>query len=224
MRRFSRTWAGCFCFALLTAPLMGAGLMPPPTGLESAETPEGIQLRWNPAPDGLDIMTGYVVYRSVISTVGDPAVRINAELIQGTEYTDTDVEPGVFFCYTVRATSFGELEGFDSNETCASYQPNAFGFFKRGDVDGDGQLTITDPISLLGHLFLGGARPKCLDAVDFDDSGSVELSDAVASLNYQFLGAGPPAAPGSDACGFDETPDGDVELGCAEHICLAEGT
>ncbi len=112
----------------------------------------------------------------------------------------------------------------DSNEACSSFLPNAFGFFKRGDVDGSGELDISDAIATLNHLFLGTFQPDCLDAVDFNDSGDIDISDAVASLEYQFLGKAPPPEPGAAVCGFDPTPDGDIELGCNFHICEQLGT
>jgi hypothetical protein len=54
--------------------------------------------------------------------------------------------------------------------------------FVRGDVDRDRRLTVTDAIVILGFLFLGGARPACLEAADVDDSGHIELTDPVRLL------------------------------------------
>ena len=194
----------------------------PPTELSATSTASSIVLGWVATPS--DHVAGYDIYRSRVSTTADPAVRITDELVQGTAFTDNDVSRGVFFCYTVRAVSHEEFQSLDSNEACASFQPNAFGFFKRGDTDGSGSLDISDPIYALSHLFLGNFQPECLDAADFDDNGTIELSDAIASLTFQFLGTEPPPAPGIDSCGFDPTPDGDVELGCNFHICEDEGT
>jgi hypothetical protein len=90
------------------------------------------------------------------------------------------------------------------------------GFFRRGDVDGDGGLTISDPVALLGFLFQGGGALDCDDAADADDTGKLEVTDAVGILNYLFLGGTPPRAPGPKACGAD--PTGDV-LACKGSIC-----
>ena len=88
--------------------------------------------------------------------------------------------------------------------------------FRRGDVDGNGTLELTDAIRVLGFLFLGGSEPDCMDAADADDSGfPVDISDAIYSLTYQFLGGPEPLPPGPTTCGPDvgeETPD----LGCAK--------
>lgn len=193
----------------------------PPTGLSVTVDGEGIHLEWTASPRAV---LGYNIYRSQVSTNADPVARLNAEPITGTGFTDSDVTPGVFFCYTVRGVAEGGYESLDSNEVCDSYFANAFGVFKRGDVDGNGKLDITDPIFTLGHLFLGTFTPECLDAADFNDSGLVQLDDAIGSLNYQFLGGPPPPAPGAYACGLDPTPDGAHELGCSFHICEDEGT
>jgi hypothetical protein len=59
--------------------------------------------------------------------------------------------------------------------------------FTRGDADGDGAITITDPITNLAYQFMGGSL-SCLDAADDDDNGEVNISDPIYSLAYQFEG------------------------------------
>ena len=84
--------------------------------------------------------------------------------------------------------------------------------FRRGDVDGDGNLVISDLIGLLNFLFLGGAAIACEDAGDLTDSGALGLSSAIFGLNYLFLGGPEPSPPGARDCGIDPTED---ELRCA---------
>jgi hypothetical protein len=79
--------------------------------------------------------------------------------------------------------------------------------FRRGDADGSGKLDLTDAISTLQFLFMGGTPPPCKDAADTDDSGKLDLTDAISSLQYQFMGGPPPADPGPSMCGPDPTPD-----------------
>ena len=89
--------------------------------------------------------------------------------------------------------------------------------FRRADGDANGEVELTDAISLLNFLFVGGAEPACLDAADFDDNGSPDISDAIANLNFQFLGGPGPAPPGPAKCGADvdlEVPDLGCTLGC----------
>jgi len=79
--------------------------------------------------------------------------------------------------------------------------------FRRGDATGDGRLDISDPIRLLGDLFLGETALLCLDAADVDDSGTLDITDAVYSLSFQFLGGEPPPGP-FPGCGIEEPIDG----------------
>lgn len=63
----------------------------------------------------------------------------------------------------------------------------------RGDVDLNSQLEITDPILILGHLFLGTFEPPCSLLPDVDSSGVVDISDPVRLLGHLFLGDEPGA-------------------------------
>ena len=51
--------------------------------------------------------------------------------------------------------------------------------FVRGDPNGDGSINMTDVISTLNFLFLGGSTPGCLDAADADNNGVVQLTDGI---------------------------------------------
>ena len=89
--------------------------------------------------------------------------------------------------------------------------------FRRGDTDADGSLDMSDAIRLLGHLFLGGEAPSCVDAADANDDAVLDLADAVHVLQFLFLGGPPPALP-FPACGPDPTGDSfscALEAGCA---------
>ncbi len=82
--------------------------------------------------------------------------------------------------------------------------------FVRGDVDGNGKITLTDPINTLNYLFKGGAKPECEDAMDVNDDGKVDLGDAVYSLGYLFKGGSVPERPFPEK-GYDLKRD---DLGC----------
>jgi hypothetical protein len=80
--------------------------------------------------------------------------------------------------------------------------------FRRGDVDGTAEVSLTDAIQVLGFLFLAEALGQdCLDAADVDDDGVVGLTDVVVVLGYLFLAGPPPAPPGPSICGPDPTED-----------------
>jgi hypothetical protein len=88
------------------------------------------------------------------------------------------------------------------------------GDFLRGDVNADGSIDITDPVSLAGYLFLGQPQTlPCLDAADIDDSGALDLTDAVYVASWLFMGGPRPPAPSPSApnwlpqdCGPDVPP------------------
>jgi hypothetical protein len=90
--------------------------------------------------------------------------------------------------------------------------------FRRGDHDGSGIVDITDPLNLLGFLFLGTTPPICEDASDGDNSAALDISDALNVLGFLFLGSFPlnETLPGPENCGVDPDseidPDGDGPL------------
>lgn len=78
--------------------------------------------------------------------------------------------------------------------------------FKRGDANADGEVNLSDPVALLGFLFLGADGAPCFDAADGDDSGDLSLTDAIYVLLWLFMGGAEPPAPGPQECGVDSTP------------------
>ncbi|MBN1444032.1 MAG: right-handed parallel beta-helix repeat-containing protein, partial [Planctomycetes bacterium] len=86
--------------------------------------------------------------------------------------------------------------------------------FRRGDVNSDGELDISDPVALLLYLYAAGSAPLCLDAADADDEGDVAITDAISLLGFLFRGGEAPPDPLA-GCGFDPTDDDG--LGCASY-------
>jgi len=78
--------------------------------------------------------------------------------------------------------------------------------FVRGDSNLDGEINISDPIHMLGFLFLGTADFACRDAADVDDDGRNDLTDSIELLDFLFAGGGPPAPPWP-SCGIDGSVD-----------------
>ncbi len=66
---------------------------------------------------------------------------------------------------------------------------------KRGLCNADNLIDISDPVALLGYLFLGKEAPPCLEACNINDDGQLDISDAIGLLQYLFLGGKPPAPP-----------------------------
>jgi len=81
--------------------------------------------------------------------------------------------------------------------------------FRRGDLDWDEELTITDVFPILDHLFR--LEPlACKDAADGNDDGEVDISDPILVLFYLFAGGIGPRPPLVEI-GADTTED---LLGC----------
>jgi hypothetical protein len=79
--------------------------------------------------------------------------------------------------------------------------------FVRGGDDGDGRIEISDPIRVLGRLFLGDPPISCEAAADANDDGEIDLTDVLVILGRLFLGGDPLPPPGPEACGADPTAD-----------------
>ncbi|MBI4585840.1 MAG: DUF362 domain-containing protein [Planctomycetes bacterium] len=79
------------------------------------------------------------------------------------------------------------------------------GGFKRGDVNADREVDLSDAVTALLHLFRGQALP-CASSADVNDTGSLDVTDAVHLLSYLFLDGAAPLDP-FGVCGPDPTPD-----------------
>jgi hypothetical protein len=79
--------------------------------------------------------------------------------------------------------------------------------FIRGDADGNRQMEISDPIRILGRLFLGDPPISCEDAADANDDGEIDLTDPIFILDRLFRGGDALPPPGPGACGGDSTAD-----------------
>ncbi|MEM7230619.1 MAG: dockerin type I domain-containing protein [Planctomycetota bacterium] len=58
--------------------------------------------------------------------------------------------------------------------------------FQRGDANQDRNIDLSDALTILSNLFLGGAHPACRDAADVDDDGIVNISDPIILLRTLF--------------------------------------
>ena len=94
---------------------------------------------------------------------------------------------------------------YPEGSCAAECQPVAF-FFRRGDVDVDGVLSVTDAVWLLQNLV--GLRPElpCGSSADVDDNGRLELADAIFLLGYLFSRGPLPPRP-FPRCDLDRTLD-----------------
>lgn len=122
--------------------------------------------------------------------------------------------------YVVVARVSSSTEETDDDNNTASIEVVVTGStsrtaFRRGDANDDGQLGISDSLSLFGALFLGGALPVCREAGDANNDGSIDITDGIFVLSYLFLGGQAPPAPGAQACGTDSDAEGSPgDQGC----------
>jgi len=154
-----------------------------------------VALSWLPPSSGP--FSGYRIYRDSALLASFPIPSIQS-------FEDRTPPPGTVR-YEVAVLLPGGAEG--CRASCTVERGSGGGFI-RGDSNRDGEVNISDPITILDHLF-GGVPLSCLDAGDFDDSGAVNITDPIAILDYLFkAGVKPtPPAPFPDA-GADPTADG----------------
>ena len=93
--------------------------------------------------------------------------------------------------------------------------------FRRGDTNADGRVDMSDPVSILRHLFLGSPGPSCPDAADADDSGVLQITDPLLILRFLFNGGPPPRSPFL-SCGSDVAEDGLSPCAFPEAACPGE--
>ena len=133
---------------------------------------------------------------------GGPGQHLNGDIAEILVYS------------SVSAQQRAQVEGYLIGRYFVEPLPS---FFKRGDSDSDGVLSIGDPVFSLFFQFLGTLQPLCLEALDFNDNGVVDITDPLSNLGHQFLGTAGPPDPGSETCGFDTTSDPDGDLGCTDY-------
>jgi hypothetical protein len=85
--------------------------------------------------------------------------------------------------------------------------------FRRGDVNDDDHLDVSDALGLLSFLFADGDRSPCRSAGDANDDGRLNLTDAVVVVCHLFRNGGA-LPPPENSCDRDPTPDA---LGCESY-------
>jgi hypothetical protein len=96
------------------------------------------------------------------------------------------------------------VQVFDAETLTLSDAP----IFRRGDGNADGELDLSDALTLLTFLFQGeGQSLRCADGADTDDSGELDITDVIRLLSYLFLGDATIPSPGPRIPGTDPTFD-----------------
>lgn len=142
-----------------------------------------------------------------IVSPGDYRLQENSPCIDAGKYEgarNTDIEGNA------RPCGDGVDMGAHEAGGCPMAQPRMI----RGDVTGDGEVHLDDPIFLAAYLMKRGDTPSCLNAGDANDDGRLNLADVILILNYLFSYTRPPPAAPFPDCGEDPTLDA---LGCATY-------
>ncbi len=87
------------------------------------------------------------------------------------------------------------FDGYTCNTSCCT--PTSC-TAKPADANADGQLSLSDIIVLVNHVFKGGAKPDPVCRGDANGDGMLNLTDIVYLMNFVFKG-GPSPVP-SDVC------------------------
>ncbi|MBN1417466.1 MAG: hypothetical protein JXP34_01745 [Planctomycetes bacterium] len=169
----------------------GVRVLPrPASSLVCERQPEDrstVVLQWTNAEADLEAVR---IYRNAVLIETLPgSAETYADADAGSGAVDYAVEP-------VAATGAG------ARRACSV---GPLSVFVRGDVNGDNQIDIGDPIEALNFLY--AEKPiDCWDAVDINDNGVLDLADPIRLLMYEFSEGEPPAQPFPDP-GPDPTPD-----------------
>ena len=81
--------------------------------------------------------------------------------------------------------TYAHIDGGTSNPGYFTEKPA----FLRGDVNGDGQVKISDVTALINYLLSGDASGVNLAAADCNQDGNIKIGDVTALINYLLSGS-----------------------------------
>ncbi len=144
--------------------------------------------------------------RAKVPEDGSPAT-ISLKFIDDPTQCDICIGGNAVFnavTFDSRAIHIGK--GLSVRDATISIGPTAF---RRADVNSDEREDVSDVISTICYLFLGGEEPTCLKTADVNDDGRIDITDALVTLTDLFdPSAGDVLAPPGFRCGTDPTADG----------------
>ena len=103
-------------------------------------------------------------------------------------------------CYELKGgmgTTYNESNPMDKTYAHIDGGPSTPGYFTakytalRGDVDGDGNVGISDVTALIDYILNGNATGVNLNAADCDQNGDIGISDVTALIDYLLNGQWP---------------------------------
>lgn len=108
---------------------------------------------------------------------GNSGALVTFNVTAGTDFT----APATIALRNTLFTTTAGVEISFGNETCSVTMP-AVGI--KGDVDGDGDINISDVTALIDYLLSGDDSDIQLDNADIDSDGAISISDATVLIDF----------------------------------------
>ena len=120
------------------------------------------------------------------SEAGDNLFRLIEGITGDKFYTVNGLLPATPYLYRVKAVYVNGTESLWSNTREVLLAEG--GDAKLGDIDGDGNVTITDVTDLVRALLTNGADALDVRVADCSGDGVVSIDDVTALINYLLSG------------------------------------
>ena len=155
---------------------------------------------------GMLVFDGNPIMECVFELESDELLNATAPVSTEATFTVPPMSTVDLVVIDTATTFFGE-----GSDAAITFVPDGERLFKRGDVDGNGDVSpLLDALALLQFTFAGGVPPICADATDVDNNGILSsLVDSLALLGWAFGSLDVPPDPGVETCGPD--PEGDAD-------------
>jgi hypothetical protein len=166
-------------------------------GIENANGTDGLEVCYHSAylHDGLAIQFSKPYEWLSLDSYSGSVLPGEADTIPCQFTTEEDLEGGTYQAEVL--ISSNDPEAFEAvipaNLTVMN-EPQ----YTCGDADGDGSVNVSDAVSIINYVFMGGGAPDPMEAGDVTCDGSVNVSDAVFIINYVFIGGNDPCDPSGD--------------------------
>ncbi len=120
--------------------------------------------------------------------IGDLPADVAVEQAKMTDYDGDGINNFDDNCPAVANPDQADANGNGIGDVCESTG------FACGDIDGTGDVNISDAVYMVNYIFAAGPAPLDERGGDIDCSGDVNISDAVYLVNYIFAGGPAPCA------------------------------
>lgn len=144
-----------------------------------------ILVRFRYRTDAFAFNEGFYV-DDIYPSVAFQQTQVVADTITGNSYNLSGKNTGTYY-YKVRAKDQQNQLSYWSNR-----EKVIVTILKRGDVNIDGSINLSDIIFLVNYVFKGGTAPDPLSLGDVNGDTAVNLGDIIYLVNFIFKGGPPP--------------------------------